>query len=70
MTPYPCHKLHMLIFYVPGYYTLCIMFFPQITYPDFHLYEMLDQHQILEPSLLNGMDNLKVHQMYYYGTFI
>ena len=32
----------------------------QITYPDFHLYEMLDHHKALEPSLLDGMDNLKV----------
>ena len=32
----------------------------QITYVDFVLYELLDQHRLFESSLLNGVDNLKV----------
>jgi len=32
----------------------------QITYPDFHLYEMLDQHRTFEPSLFDDAANLKV----------
>ena len=33
----------------------------QITYPDFPLYEMLDQHRLFEPTILDDFDNLKVH---------
>ena len=32
-----------------------------LTYPDFHLYEMLDQHLLFEPSCLDGLDNLKAY---------
>ena len=33
----------------------------EITYADFHLYEMLDQHKLLEASLFDGLDNLKAY---------
>lgn len=32
----------------------------QITYIDFVLYELLDQHRLFEASLLDDLDNLKV----------
>ena len=31
----------------------------QITYPDFHLYEMLDQHKQLKPDCLKEFSNLE-----------
>ena len=30
-----------------------------LTYPDFHFFEMLDQHLLFEPTILDGVDNLK-----------
>ena len=30
-----------------------------LTYPDFHFFEMLDQHLLFEPTILDGLDNLK-----------
>ena len=32
----------------------------QITFPDFHFYEMFDQHREFHPQLFDGLDNLKV----------
>lgn len=32
----------------------------QITYPDFHFYELLDQHRLFDPTLLNECENLMV----------
>ena len=32
---------------------------------DFPLYELLDQHRMFEPSLLDGFDNLKVRGFYF-----
>jgi hypothetical protein len=33
----------------------------QITYPDFHLYEMLDQHRQLDPDCLKAFPNLEAY---------
>ena len=34
-------------------------FLSQITFPDFHLYEMLDQHKHLVPNCLDDPSNLQ-----------
>ena len=34
----------------------------QITYVDFVLYELMDQHRLFEPALFEGFANLKVWQ--------
>jgi glutathione S-transferase len=33
----------------------------QITYPDFHFYEMLDQHKQLDPTCLKEFPNLEAY---------
>ncbi len=38
----------------------------QITYPDFHLYEMLDQHRQLDPDCLKAFPNLEAYIDRYY----
>lgn len=37
-----------------------ISFLPQITFPDFIIYELLDQHHLFEPTILDKYQNLKV----------
>ncbi|XP_003386865.1 PREDICTED: glutathione S-transferase Mu 3-like [Amphimedon queenslandica] len=33
----------------------------EITFPDFHFYEMFDQHKEFHPQLFDGLDNLKAY---------
>uniref|UniRef100_A0A1X7UU52 glutathione transferase n=1 Tax=Amphimedon queenslandica TaxID=400682 RepID=A0A1X7UU52_AMPQE len=33
----------------------------EITFPDFHFYEMFDQHREFHPQLFDGLDNLKAY---------
>ena len=35
----------------------------QITYPDFPLYELLDQHRTFEPTILDDFPNLRVSSL-------
>ncbi len=44
--------------------TLLLLSLPlQITFVDFVLYELLDQHRLFDASLIDGHDNIKVHKI-------
>ena len=40
--------------------TFTLLSSTQITFVDFALYELLDQHRLFDASLLDGFDNIKV----------
>ena len=40
------------------------LFFQQMSYSDFPIYELFDQHKALSPELFDGLDNLKVNILY------
>ena len=45
-----------------GFHLGVILFHFQITFPDFHMYELLDQHRILEPKCLDKFPKLQAFQ--------
>ena len=54
------YGLLIVLTLLPGVSFIVTNFSLQITYSDFPLYEMIDQHRLLEPTILDGLDNLKV----------
>ena len=47
------------------FFLLCMS---QITFVDFVMYELLDQHFLFEPTILNDYPNLKVHSPPYLAS--
>ena len=45
-------------------------FVSQITFVDFVMYELLDQHFLFEPTILDDYPNLKVHSCSYIASSI